>query len=164
MGATRSLNNKKNRLLDRLRVDNPAIQFIASDHFSWSAETRSICYSSTDETTDSFEYSLIHELAHSLLKHTIFRNDIELIGMERDAWDTAVAHGERYGVTIPTEHIEKCMDSYRDWLHARSLCPHCHQCGVQVAKTSYRCIFCDSAWRVPESRLCRVQRRVRSVS
>jgi hypothetical protein len=79
--------------------------------------------------------------------------------MERDAWDKAIQIGKDFGLDIPTEHIEYCLDTYRDWLYARSLCPICHQCGLQSSKTAYTCVFCSTSWSVSKSRLCRVTRR-----
>ena len=136
-----------------------AINFTPGDSFSWSAGDNTVYYPKSKPFDDYFRYSLLHEIGHAELMHNNFTNDLSLLSMERDAWEKSKQIAQRFGTAIDDEHIETCMDTYRDWLYARSLCPNCHQCGLQTSKTAYGCAFCDHAWKVSESRMCKVTRR-----
>jgi len=84
---------------------------------------------------------------------------MELIQMERDAWEYARNKlSKTYSVAMDEDAIEMAMDSYRDWLHARSSCTMCHSTGVQVATNTYRCLACGTSWRTNEARLCALRR------
>jgi hypothetical protein len=133
--------------LSRLSKKYPLIRFVKSDDFRWSPEKTTIYYA--DETSPL----LLHELGHALLNHQEYRRDIELLAMERDAWDTA-----RTLDTISEEIIQNHLDTYREWLHARSTCPTCGANGHQVKKLTYHCIACETDWRVNEARLCGLKR------
>lgn len=159
MAVTHSERKAKTDLLGRLLNDHPAITFRSGSSFAWSQHELTITYPGDSIGSPSFAWSILHELGHALLGHETFTHDLSLIRLERDAWDRARELSVDYGVEIPDEHIEACMDSYRDWLYARSLCPHCHQCGIQTERTMYSCVFCNYAWNVSESRLCRTTRR-----
>jgi len=137
----------------------PAITFTPGDMFSWSAGDTTVYYPADASFNDQFIYSLLHEIGHASLMHNNFTNDLSLVALERDAWEKSIQIAQEIGTSIDGDHIEKCMDTYRDWLYARSLCPNCHQCGLQTAKTAYKCVFCDHEWKVSESRLCKVTRR-----
>ncbi len=158
MVATRSP-IKNSILLKKISSDFSQFAFIASDNFIWVHTGSEIHYNKARLEDKSFAFSLLHELGHGLLDHSSFTSDVQLLKIERDAWDKAINIAEDYGIDIPHNYIESRMDTYRDWLYARSLCPKCHQCGLQTAKTVYSCPFCSGEWKVSESRLCRVTRR-----
>lgn len=158
MAATHSRNKVKANTLSQLKRDYPQFVFAAGTSHMWSALTKTITYKRT-ETGEKGMPSILHELGHALLGHNAFKSDVDLIRLERDAWDKAVEIAQIYDVTISNKHIESCIDTYRDWLYARSLCPECKQCGIQTASTLYQCVFCSHRWQVSPSRLCRVVRR-----
>jgi hypothetical protein len=84
---------------------------------------------------------------------------MELIKMERDAWEYARSElSQAYSTGIDEETIEMAMDSYRDWLHARSACTICSSTGIQVAVSTYRCLACGTSWKANEARLCALRR------
>lgn len=60
---------------------------------------------------------------------------------------------------ISEDHIQDCLDSYRDWLHKRSLCPDCRLSSIQTDAHTYTCVFCHKKWRVTAERFCRPYRR-----
>ena len=159
MAVMHSPNKAKTVLVEQLQNHYPSISFVPGGSFIWSPAENIVTYDLTDKKPGAFAYSLLHELGHALLEHNNFTSDISLVIIERDAWDMAEKIAVDYDVRIPSEHIESCIDTYRDWLHARSLCPNCQQCGLQTSKTSYSCVFCRHHWAVSESRLCRVTRR-----
>ncbi len=101
---------------------------------------------------------LLHEFGHALLGHRTYTRDIDLVTMERAAWERAGELATSYDITLSDELIEQALDSYRDWLHARSLCPTCGATGVQVATGTYHCLACHRDWRVNEARRCGLRR------
>jgi hypothetical protein len=104
---------------------------------------------------------LLHELGHALLDHKDFIQDIELLHIERDAWEKARQLAPQYKVKIDDDLIETALDGYRDWLHARSLCPRCHQTGLQDSQTlDYYCVNCNARWQVNDARSCGLKRRM----
>ena len=158
MAVTPSPSKSKTDLLKELHKAYTGITYAAGDSFMWSATEHTVYYPARSHTK-TFPYSLLHETGHALLVHNSFKSDIDLIKMERDAWDKACEIAPRFDIDIPGDFIESCMDTYRDWLYARSLCPHCKQCGIQTASTEYTCVFCRAKWKVSKSRLCKVTRR-----
>lgn len=144
-----------NSLISQLKRDYPEFLFREADQFSWSPKGKTVYYNTSIENADSF---LLHELSHGLLEHADYHRDVELLSMERDAWDKAVELGSSYEVVISDEVVESTLDSYRDWLHARSTCPHCTANGLQTGPKTYRCIACDHSWKVNEARMCALRR------
>lgn len=144
-----------NSLLQKLEADFPDINFETSDEFRWSPSAHTVYYSSENPDTAT----LLHETAHALLDHTGYEHDIDLIHLERDAWNKTVELGKKYELSIDTETVETALDTYRDWLHARSLCPSCHQNGVQTAENAYTCVICGQKWTVNDARSCGLKRR-----
>jgi hypothetical protein len=159
MDATLSPPKPNSLGLEQLELDHPGIKFCPGDAFMWSPTEKVIYYPVDSNMNTKFYYSLLHEIGHAILGHDKFTSDLSLVRIERAAWDEAVELGTRYGLDIPEDHVEQCLGTYRDWLHARSMCPNCHQCGLQTSKTAYKCIFCRANWQVSPSRLCRVTRR-----
>lgn len=147
---------KTNSLVNSLKLSFPAIRFTASDDFRWSPEEGTVYYTA-DKGEDAA--TLLHETAHGVLGHDEYSRDIDLLKLERDAWTHAQAIlGPQFNIVIDDSLIEDALDSYRDWLHARSLCPDCKQTGVQTARDTYRCLACDKAWRTNEARRCGLRR------
>jgi hypothetical protein len=136
-------------LVPKLTLDFPDITFSPGERFHWHPETQTISYI---ETSDDFA-SLLHEIGHAALGHTDFNRDIELIEMERDAWQYAVEIlAPRYDMMINPATAEDALDTYRDWLHTRSICPACQATGVQIKQRMYRCMACRSEWTVNDAR------------
>jgi len=153
----RALLSPVKTLLDRVRADFPRLTFAPGATDRWDA-CGTIFY--TPATSDA---SLLHELAHALLGHSTYSLDIDLIKMERAAWDHARRDlAPRYGVTITVDDAEDALDTYRDWLHNRSLCPDCHLSGLQLsgdnAVSRYRCLACGQIWRANAAKTCALRR------
>lgn len=143
-------------LIDRLKNDFPLTKFVGGDNFEWSPENNSITF---DKSSVDAEAQVLHELSHSILSHKSYDRDIELIGLERDAWEYAkVELAPRYDVVIAADLITLSLDTYRDWLHARSTCPNCGATGFEIEKSIYHCVGCKQRWRVNEARLCALRR------
>jgi hypothetical protein len=141
-------------LVTQLVHDFPELKFEKSDTAHWSPTEQIIYYS--DNSAD-----LLHELGHALLDHKNFVQDIELLHIERDAWEKARELAPKYGVKINDDAIENALDSYRDWLHARSLCPNCRQTGLQNRETlDYYCVNCNARWHANDARICGLKRKM----
>lgn len=159
MAATISHKTTKTNYFTELKSMYPAIHFTPGEIFSYSHGNSTVTYPIDSVQDTRFFYSLLHELGHAEALHNNFKSDLELIKLERDAWEKSKDIGQKIGIVVDHDHIEKCMDTYRDWIYARSLCPNCHQCGIQSARTAYSCPFCHNTWVVSQSRLCKVTRR-----
>jgi hypothetical protein len=142
-------------LVAKLSADYPELSFVSSAEFSWSPSNKSVYYTSKSPSSASL---LLHELSHALLGHDSYDKDISLIAMERDAWEKASDLAVDYGVTINEDTVQDHLDSYREWMHARSRCPSCDAIGVQNGKNTYHCVACRADWTVNEARLCGLKR------
>lgn len=140
-------------LAKQLHSDFPAITFTAGDIFMWSPQNQQVTYVAGDNCQ-----SLLHETAHALLHHSHFSRDIELLDMERQAWDHAREIAPRYGISIAIDTVEGHLDTYRSWMHKRSLCPRCNLNGIQTSQQQYSCLSCHHVWRVNDARSCRLER------
>ena len=145
-------------LLKQLTHDFPELTFRSGTRFSWSP-SQQIVYFAPTATEETGAWSLLHEVGHALLGHTDFANDFELLQMEVAAWSEAVRLGKRYGYTIEDDHIQDCLDTYRDWLHQRSTCPTCGTVSLQKDSATYHCFNCREEWHVAQNRHCRPYRR-----
>lgn len=143
-----------NNLLQQLRSNFPEILFEQGDDFRWSPGVKTVYYPADGTETAM----LLHETAHASLGHTDYDHDIDLIHLERAAWNTTIELGEKFGVPVDVETVESALDTYRDWLHARSLCPNCRQNGVQTTENTYTCVLCHQKWTVNDARSCGLKR------
>ncbi|MEI7690002.1 MAG: hypothetical protein WCI79_03500 [Candidatus Saccharibacteria bacterium] len=142
-------------ILQSLKNKYPQFKFEPSDDFSWSASVSTIYY---DEKSPDIDVFLLHELSHALLGHDHHDQDIQLVTMERQAWDHTVALAPAFGVAIPDNIVQSTLDSYRDWMHSRSACPKCDTTGVQTDKNTYKCLACNESWRVNIAKTCALRR------
>lgn len=144
-------------LVKSLRRDFPELLFAEGEDFSWSFETQTISYHKNSQSTGVQQ--LLHELAHALLEHKTYKRDIELVAMERDAWAYARTQlSNTYEIPIADAVEQAALDSYRDWMHARSTCPACEASGIEIRKSIYHCPACGHEWRVNEARICGLKR------
>lgn len=144
------------KIIAAVKYKYPEITFIKGDHFKWSSQDNTITY--IDSSDIAGVWSLLHELGHAELHHSSFKNDMELLRKECEAWEKAQDISLLFSLSIPTRHIDACIDSYRDWIHRRSSCPLCNAQGIQSTLTSYTCLNCKTTWRVTQERLCRTYR------
>jgi hypothetical protein len=144
--------------LKTLRRVIPHIRFEAGNTFFWSPETQLITYRQDLGDEPDACWALLHEAAHALLGHTRYETDFELLLLEVEAWQKAKELGATVGLDIDEEHIQDCLDTYRDWLHQRSTCPICVNVSMQETPEQYHCHNCSTEWRVTTSRFCRPYR------
>lgn len=144
------INHCQNQLTD--------IKFIDSGNFYWSPKTKAIHYNGLALDTQAGQWALIHEMAHASLKHESYANDLGLLSLEVEAWQAAEKLSREAGISIDVDHIQECLNTYRDWLYARSTCPTCELNSLQIAETTYLCLNCSTRWNVSGSRFCRPYR------
>lgn len=142
-------------LVHKLKVTHPTIAFVEADQFSWSPSQQTVFYNHHQPQAAQL---LLHELSHALLGHRNYYRDVELVAMESRAWEEARRYAEMYNVRIQSAVIQDHLDTYRDWLHARSLCPACSANGYQIQTSEYECPACFQRWRVNDARLCALRR------
>lgn len=142
-------------LLPNLKIAHPAITFAPGERFAWSPSAQTVFYDESDAENTAL---LLHELAHGLLDHHNYSKDVELLAMESQAWDKALEIAPLYEIIITDDTVQDSLDTYREWLHARSTCPQCQATGYQSAKHTYRCVACSHIWKVNEARLCALRR------
>lgn len=150
-------------LLKTLAERFPDLRYRAGKQFCWSPESQEIFYKS-DAYDSKDTWSLLHETGHALLGHKCYNADFELLQMEIAAWERARALSIELAINIDEDHIQDCLDSYRDWLYQRSLCPNCStQCMQEADFQHYRCFNCHSVWRVSANRFARAYRSRKNV-
>ncbi len=138
----------------------PDITFKPGTHFAWSPKNSTITYVKDSSNEESNAYALIHEVAHAELGHLSFSDDFGLLALEVAAWNHAKGLATSVNVAIDEDYVQDCLDTYRDWLHARATCPSCGIVSLQVNEAAYSCFNCRTSWKVPKSQACRVSRRV----
>ena len=148
---------KTNSFVSKLQQDFPALTFSQGDDFYWSSSTQTIHYGPLVSEADRL--TLLHEIGHAVLGHAQFKRDIDLLRIEREAWDYVQnTLAPAYSLPATTDDVEDMLDTYRNWLHARSTCPHCSMTGVQIDSSQYRCVGCGGDWRVNDARRCGLRR------
>lgn len=135
----------------------PAITFELDDDFRWSPQQQTVFVGKISDERDVI--TLLHEIGHAVADHSGYDRDITLLTLEREAWTIASDQvAPLFNITIDNELIEEALDSYRDWLHARSTCPECGQNGIQRDQNTYECLLCRTSWRVNDARRCGLKR------
>ena len=154
MAATTTHSNTSKR--KEIITNYPQFSFIPAEIASWSSHDKTIYY--VDSPGISHLIDLLHELGHALLGHDGYSQDIELLNIETEAWDMAKQIAPKYNLSITQQQIDNSLDSYRDWLHARSRCPNCYQAGIQNFNGNYSCIICQTSWRANDAKYCGLKR------
>lgn len=144
-------------LLTNIKQDFPELSFVSGQSYRWSPHENQITYNSSIDD-DSSSWALLHELSHALLSHSEYSSDFELLKLEVAAWNKAQTLQNKYHVTINPDHIQNCLDTYREWLYQRSTCPTCNNTCLQTSLNEYRCFNCHSTWKVTIARFCRPYR------
>lgn len=158
MAVTSSSVPRTKRLVTSLQKDYPQFLFKKGTIEHWSPRSKTITYNPS-RSWEELSCGILHELAHALLNHSSYGSDLELLKLESQAWELAARIGRRYKVKIDRDHIQNCLDTYRDWLHRRSTCPNCATHVIQKDAKSYQCFNCQTLWRVSNGRFVRPYRR-----
>lgn len=143
-------------ILNKIQNDYPNLKFEPGQAACWAPEDNTVFYGTP--FTEKEAWALYHEIGHATSEHKSFNSDVDLILKEVDAWEKAKNIAGRYKMTIDSDFIEGCLDSYRDWLHKRSTCPNCKQKGINKDSGSYCCLNCQASWTVTGDQLKRPYR------
>jgi hypothetical protein len=146
------------KIIDYMSELLPDVKMQDGKTFAWSPSERCITYNSETLDKPSGQWALLHEVSHALENHTQYKSDVELLNMEVTAWQRASELAENMGISIDQEHIQDCLDTYREWLYRRSRCPKCKMVSIQISSSEYRCHNCHDQWTVSPSRFCRPYR------
>ena len=150
-------------MLEQLQSRYPNLHYVAGTRFCWSPTTHEIMYD-LNRDDEAATWSLLHETGHALLDHQSYLADFELVRIEMAAWQKARQIADDIGIVISEEHIQDCLDTYRDWLFKRSICPTCSTRALQQSDyVHYRCFNCHTTWKVTPSRFCRAYRSTKHV-
>lgn len=151
-----------NTVLKKLQDKLPNVVFEQGDYCVWSPMNNKIIYNKAIPGTSEQDtiFALIHEVAHASLGHINYHTDTQLLQLESEAWAKAKDLALEMNIDIPEDHIQDCLDTYRDWGHKRSVCPTCGVVSAQKANQMYHCFNCQTAWKVPASPLCQLRRIV----
>src|SRR5579884_2643189 len=106
------------KLIERIRVTYPGLVFTAAKQFYWSPASGEIFYKANARGKKA-DWSLLHETGHALLGHQNFAADLDLLQLEVSAWQMAEQLAGELGLKIDEDHIQDCLDTYRDWLYKR---------------------------------------------
>lgn len=144
-------------ILSAIKSDYPKIKFKVGDQYYWSPSLQTVFYAPLNNGSID-NVLLIHELSHAILNHSSYKKDIDLLKIERQAWDKTLELASAYNVRVNTTEANDALDSYRDWLHNRSVCPTCSAIGLEVDNKEYSCVACGAKWRPNEARICQLKR------
>ena len=138
-------------------VYKSTFKFTEGVGFKWSPSNNTIYYDSINSVSSPM--SLLHEIAHGMIGHENYDFDIDLIRLERDAWSRTKELAITHSVNYSDDYAQDCLETYRTWLHSRSLCPDCGQSGLESEPQAYSCFNCSSRWKVSKNQACQIQRR-----
>jgi len=161
MAATtlpKTLSKIDNGTILRLEKLIHPIELVMGKSFSWSPKENIVFADKNRLNQNEGLLALFHEIGHALLKHKAYSSDVDLLLKEVAAWEKAKKLATKFSVKIDYEHIEDCLDTYRDWLYRRSKCPNCGINSLQTTPKEYECINCAQKWQVSSSRFCRSYR------
>ena len=89
------------------------------------------------------ELLLLHEVSHAIMHHSTYQTDVERLRIESEAWDKARTLASSLNIPFLDDFAEENLDSYRNWLHSRSLCKSCGITRYQTPDGRYHCPKCS---------------------
>lgn len=153
MAATTTVSTTS--LIKQLRHTYPQLEFQPGDDFQYHPPV-TITYQLEEPAAI---YLLLHEVGHALLDLHSYKRDIQLLTIESLAWERACEVAGNLDITIPEDIIQNALDTYRDWLHTRSICPNCMTTGVQSSDASlFFCLACETQWHANLAKACALRR------
>ena len=111
--------------IKQLAADFPEVVFRPAKRFIFSPPHTISYPKKTSTTLDGDRLLLLHELSHYLLKHQDYGSELDLLKMEAEAWEKAKDLAPNYQIAWNEDVKDDYLDSYRDLLHRRSICPTC---------------------------------------
>ena len=130
------------KFVQTLQRDFPNFAFKASSRFRF--HPPKTIYYNLKTSPNSFSLQLLHELGHALSNHKNYTVDIERLKMEREAWEKVRPLCNIYHIPYDSDFVENALDTYRDWLHKKSLCKTCGLTRAQSPDGRYHCPQCET--------------------
>jgi hypothetical protein len=146
------------KFTQQLGQDYPDFKFKSGAQDNWSPGAHTITFNK-NQPAAQIQQGILHELAHAVLGHKDYQSDFELLKMESEAWELTVKMSKKYHVKVDQDHVQNCLDTYRDWLHQRSTCPKCGMHVLQKDSGNYQCFNCRTRWHVTSERFVRPYRK-----
>ena len=137
------LSEKNLAFLEAIKESYPEFTFRPGRKFLF-RPPKSIYYLESDE---NFRFLLLHELSHALLGHFSFSRSLERLQIERDAWAKTRELCSLHSITFNEELAEIELNTYRDWVHQKTLCKHCGLSCLEVSSESLYCPFCQNEYK-----------------
>lgn len=137
------LSERNLAFLDTIKTAYPEFTFRPGRKFLFRPK-KTICYLEAD---DNFRLLLLHELAHALLGHFSYDKSLERLQIERDAWEKTRELCEKHSVPFDESIAETELDTYRDWVHQKTLCKTCGLTCLEVSPESLYCPFCQKTYK-----------------
>ena len=135
-------------LVAQLQKDYPDFRFISGRRFSFRPPKTIVIGPDEGETTP---FLIFHELGHALSKKYRYDLSIERLKIESLAWQEAkkayqaCLSSGKYPNLPPWDEgfAEDQLDTYRDWLHAKS---KCKTCGLTMYEKNshWFCPYCST--------------------
>ena len=141
--STSLLNEKNLAFLETLKSTYPNFSFKPGPKFLFRPK-KTIHYV---ESNDNFRLLLLHELSHALLGHFSYSKSLERLQIERDAWAKTRELCEQFSVNFDEDVAESELNTYRDWLHQKTLCKTCGLSCLEVNSESLYCPFCQKYYK-----------------
>lgn len=141
-----SLLSKRNlAFLETIQTSYPEYNFHPGQKFLF-RPPKTINYLESD---DNFRLLLLHELAHALLGHFSYQKSLERLQIERDTWEKTRELCKFYSIPFDETLAEAELDTYRDWVHQKTLCKTCGLSCLEVSSESLYCPFCQKFYQKP---------------
>ncbi len=147
--VTSKLNKQIKEFLLELSAEYQGFSFILSNRFKYKPKKSIYIDENCSLTMPYFALLTLHELGHALCKHGDYNTSVERLRIESEAWECAreviLTHQnwkKQYRITYDEEFVEKMLDSYRDWLHQKTLCKDCGLTRYQTKDGNYHCPNC----------------------
>lgn len=126
--------------LEQIKADFPEFRFVNGKKFAFRPPKTIVL----GPLEPFYELLVLHEVSHAILKHKTFRVDVERLRMESEAWEKARELASGYGIEVDEDLIQDELDTYRDWLHAKSRCRECGLTRYQTPDGIYHCPRCEN--------------------
>ena len=107
---------------------------------------RSIFYQTSLAPGENFRLLLLHELSHALLGHFSYDTALSRLKIERDAWAKTRLLCKEFSVPFDASFAEDNLDTYRNWVHKKTLCPTCQHTCLELDGERLFCPFCEKTF------------------
>lgn len=153
-------------LVKQLQVDHPYVIIKTGKRFSYRPPKTVIL----GPPQPYFALQTLHELGHALSGHKDWSTGVSRLKCEREAWERAETLFFQYQNLIPADtspeadptvnnktqqplsdlaswdedFVEASLDTYRNWLHLKTICPRCGLTRFQSEDGTYHCPHCEN--------------------